>query len=200
MYRVPRNKFDAEMKWLYNHKYRTLSLDEVYYNITHKIRFSARSVVITFDDGYGDNYYDASPIMKKYNFKGTVFVITGDIDNIKNGYLSGQQLKELDRDGMDIEVHTVTHRYLSALPYTIQYHELHDSKKTLQYLLRKKCYYIAFPYGAYNSTTIAIAKKLGYRLCFISYGGMALPSSSKYSFPRIFVGQDLKSFITSVQS
>jgi Predicted xylanase/chitin deacetylase len=199
VFRIPKAKFDAEMKWLYCHNYKALSVDDLYYAFIHKTRFPEKSVVITFDDGYKDNFYNAFPIMKKYHFIGTVFMITGDINNVKDGYLSVQQIKEMARYGISFEPHTVTHRYLSALSYISQYRELNDSKKYLEQLLGKKCYYMAYPFGAYNLDSMKIAQKLGYRLCFTTCGGKAMLSSNKYRFPRLFVGQNINTFINSMK-
>jgi peptidoglycan/xylan/chitin deacetylase (PgdA/CDA1 family) len=197
--RVPEANFTAEMKWLFDNKYQTLSMDTLYYDISKNISFPAKSVVLTFDDGYQDNYTGALPVMEKYHLQGTVFMITGDINNTKNGYLSAAELKVMDKNGMNIEVHTVTHRHLSALSSNVQYHELNDSKATLEALLGRKVYYIAYPYGDYNATTVSLVKQIGYRFGFLEDGGTGTLTSNHYEFPRVFVGRDLSQFISAVK-
>lgn len=196
--RVPRANFAAEMKWLYDNGYQTLSLDELYEHISKNEPFPIKSVVLTFDDGYKDNYTSAFPIIKQYHFQATVFMITSKIGDEKNGYLSADMLKEMDQNGMRIECHTVHHLNLDSLSYDQQYKEISDSKTTLEKLLGRPIDYLAFPSGKYNDDTIKAEKLLGYKICFKEDGGIGKLSDSQYEFPRLFVGKDLNDFINRV--
>ncbi|MBI5208110.1 MAG: polysaccharide deacetylase family protein [Candidatus Firestonebacteria bacterium] len=77
--------FEAQMKYLYDNNYNSLFLDDVLNIIKKKKRFLSKSVVVTFDDGYLDNWVYAYPILKKYKIKATIFVITSYIKN-RNKY------------------------------------------------------------------------------------------------------------------
>jgi peptidoglycan/xylan/chitin deacetylase (PgdA/CDA1 family) len=195
--RVPKAKFAAEMKWLYTNGYHTLSLDELYNAISKGKSVPEKSVVLTFDDGYSDNYRSAFPIIKQYHFKATVFMITSKIDKFL--YLKSDQLKEMDRNGFSVESHTVTHPHLDSLSYKQQYKELTDSKAKLAALLGHSVDYMAYPYGNFNSSAIAAAKKAGYKLCFRMKGGMGTLNDNHYEFPRAYVGENLKDFISRVK-
>lgn len=197
--RVPHEKFAAEMKWLYDNGYHTLSLDELYAAAMGSKKVPEKSIVLTFDDGYRDNYQSAFPILKKYHFKATVFMITGEINDTKNGYLTADELKEMDANGFAVESHTVTHPDLSTLSYKRQYRELYNSKVTLEKLLGHPVLDFAYPSGEYNSKTLAAAKKIGYRFCFKENGGMAYLSDPVITFPRAFVGENLTDFIARVK-
>lgn len=197
--RIPKVKFAAQMKWLYTNGYKTLSLDELYDAVSKGKPVPEKSVVLTFDDGYRDNYTAAFPVIKQYHFKATVFMITSKIGDRKNGYLSANELKEMDNNGFSVESHTVTHSDLSSLSYARQYKELSDSKSALQALLGHSIDYIAYPSGYYNNDTIKAEKKIGYKMCFREKGGMARISDSRYEFPRAFVGENLKDFIRRVK-
>lgn len=196
--RIPKDKFAAQMKWLHDNGYRTLSLDELYYCILNSKPFPEKSVVITFDDGYNDNYDNAFPVIKKYGFKATVFMITKEIGDNKNGYLTAEQIKEMDANGMRVECHTVDHPDLSKQSYDEQYKELADSKATLEKLLGRSIDYIAYPSGEYNANTIKIAKKLGYKICFKENGGTAEIGDNQYEFPRKYIIEDMQKFIARV--
>lgn len=197
--RVPKDKFDAEMKWLYDNGYKTITLDDVYNGVESGKGVPEKSVVITFDDGYVDNYQNAFPVLKKYGFTGTTFMITKSIDDPVNGYLSGEQLKEMDADCLKVESHTVTHGYLSEMSYDEQLKELKDSKAALEKLLGHEVKYLAFPTGKYDENTIKAAKEAGYNMCFKMNGGQGTVSDSKYEFPRFFVGENLDDFISRVK-
>lgn len=197
--RVPKDKFAAEMKWLYDNGYTTLSLDEVCDAVSNKKEVPEKSVVLTFDDGYKDNYESAFPVLKQYNFKATVFMITDEIGDSKNGYLTAEQIKEMDAGGMRIESHTVDHPDLNTLSYKQQYKELTKSKAELETLLGRPVNFVAYPSGEYDSNTIKAAKKAGYKMCFKMKGGIGSIDDSKYEFPRFFVGENLNDFISRVE-
>lgn len=196
--RVPQDKFAAEMKWLYDNGYKTLTLDELYDGISNNKPFPEKSVCITFDDGYNDNYFSAFPVLKQYKFKATVFMITDKIDDVYDGYLTSAQLKEMDKNGMQIECHTVDHKDLDTLPYKKQLSELSDSKSKLEALLGRKVDYIAYPSGKYDDNTLKAAKEVGYKICFKMNGGIGQIGDNVYEFPRTFVGDDLQDFINRV--
>ncbi len=79
---TPEN-FEEQMKYLFENDYKTLFLDEFYSIIKQGRKIPAKSVIITFDDGYLDNWVYAYPILKKYKMKATIFVITSYIKNSK---------------------------------------------------------------------------------------------------------------------
>ncbi|MCO5387063.1 MAG: polysaccharide deacetylase family protein [Desulfosporosinus sp.] len=86
--------------------------------------------MITFDDGYEDNYATAFPIVKKYGFTAAVFMVSSYIGG--EGFMSWPQLRELLANGWEIEGHTVNHPYLSQVDKTIVLNELMNSKETLE--------------------------------------------------------------------
>lgn len=197
--RIPKEKFEAQMKWLKDNGYTTMTMNEAYEAVSNKKEIPEKSVLITFDDGYIDNYENAFPIMKKYNLKGTVFMITSKINDDKDGYLTADMLKKMDKGGMEIESHTVTHTDLDTLSYSKQLNELKTSKSTLEALLGKNVDFLAFPTGKYNENTIKAAKEAGYKMCFKMKGGQGTISDNIYKFPRFFIGEDFKDFISRVE-
>ena len=68
--------FDEQMKYLYENGWKTLSIDEFYQYKLGKLKLPKKSVFITFDDGWRDNFIYAYPILKKYNLRATLFVVT----------------------------------------------------------------------------------------------------------------------------
>lgn len=196
--RVPKEKFEAQMKWLYDNGYHTLSLDELYDAVSGKKPVPEKSVVLTFDDGYGDNYTNAFPVIKKYHFKATVFVITSKIGSAHDNYLTAEQIKEMDANGMRVECHTASHQTLDKLSYEAQYKELSESKTALEKLLGRKINYLSYPFGKYNEDTIKSAQQLGFKICFRMNGGAGNVTDNRYEFPRTFVGENLHDVINVV--
>lgn len=190
------NDFEAEMKWLYDKGYETLSLDEFYTCLQSKSKFPSKSVILTFDDGYDNNYTTVYPILKKYNFKATIFMSTDFID--KPGYLTKDQLKTLDQNGIRIESHTKSHRELYSLSLEEQKAELTGSQKALQ-VLGRNVEYLCFPTGKYNNGTVTLMQQLGYKIGFKMSGGKIFPTDNPLTLNRFYAGSSLDDFINKVK-
>lgn len=183
--RLSKDIFESEMKYLKDNKYTTLTLDELYTFFQNNTPVPKKSVVLTFDDGYKDNFETAYPILKKYGFKATVFVITNCIGT--GEYLTLPQLKELDKNGFDVESHTANHETLSELSYDKQYDTVSNSKEKLEKLLNKKVKYIAYPCGKYNKNTINAVENAGYKLALTTDGRWSDKSDGIYTLDRVFI-------------
>ncbi|GAA0783582.1 polysaccharide deacetylase family protein [Hathewaya limosa] len=187
--RMPKEKFEEQMKYIKDQGYTTLTLTQLYDFLQNNKPIPRKSVVITLDDGYADNYTTAYPILKKYGINATIFVVTDNIDKNKD-YMTSEQLKELDRNGIDIQSHTTNHEELQMYPYEMQLKNLRDSKIMLEKLLNKKVNCIAYPCGKYNKDTIIAAKDAGYTLGFATGGRFGNKKQGIYSIKRIGVYSD----------
>jgi peptidoglycan/xylan/chitin deacetylase (PgdA/CDA1 family) len=192
-------KLDQEMKYLKDNGYYTISLDDLYAYFTNNTPIPQKSVVLTFDDGYKDNYTAMFPIMKKYGFRATVFVITAYIDKLP-GYLTSQQLKDMQAYGIDIESHTVNHKPLKELPKDQQLQELTQSKAFIETLLNKKVNYIAYPDGSYNKDTVECAEEAGYTMAFTTDGRWSMKKNGLLTLDRDYIGSqfDMSKFIDRI--
>lgn len=187
--RIPKENFREQMKYLKDNNYTTLTLDELYSFFISNKPIPEKSVVITFDDGYKDNYENAYPILKEFGFNATIFVITGAIDNEKD-YLTLNQLKELEQNGIAIESHTVAHEQLDKIPYEKQLDTLTKSKKYLEQTLGKEIKYIGYPFGRWNSNTIMAAKEAGYTMAFTTDSGWSNKIQDIYALNRVYISAD----------
>jgi len=185
--RIPKEKFREQMKFLKDNGYTTLTHTELSDLFTRNIPVPKKSVVLTFDDGYIDNYTNAFPILKEFNIKATIFIITDWVDK-KPQFMTIPELKEMDENGIDIEAHTEIHDELNKLSYDDQLKTLKGSKEFLEKNLNKKVNFMAYPFGKYNSTTIIAAKAAGYTLAVKMSGGWATKENGMLTLNRIFVG------------
>jgi len=182
--RVPKEKFREQMKFLKDNGYTTLRLDELYDFFQNNKPIPSKSVVITFDDGYEDNYLNAYPVLKEFGFNATIFVITSTIDNNKK-CLNSEQLKEMQKNGIDIESHTVNHDELDKISYAKQLDTLRRSKETIENILNTKVYYIAYPVGKWSNDAIEAAKQAGYKMAFTTKNSWSNKDNGLYTLNRV---------------
>lgn len=176
--------FEWQMKYLVDHGYHTISTDELYDFMEGKGALPDRPVLITFDDGYVDNYTNAYPILKKYNLKATIFIVTGFVSSRK-GYLTWDQLREMEQHGIMAQSHTVTHAPLPELSDERIREELVESKRTAEAELGHPIDFIAYPTGAHDLHIVSIAKAAGYRGGFTVKYGNVDRSSNVYALERV---------------
>jgi len=197
--RLPEKKFRAQMEWLKDHGYYTLSAKEAYLVLTRDIKPAKKVVWLTFDDGYSDNYEKAYPILKKYGMKATISVIGRSYG--KENHMGKRQLSELHSNGFSIASHTIHHLDLDTMSANAQYKEMIDSKKWLDRLFHQNTILLCYPAGRYNSNTIAMAKKAGYLMAITTEPGSASRTEGLYSLHRIRItpGMSLEGFGRIVQ-
>jgi len=190
---VPVKQFTDEMEWLHNQNYHTLSLEEFYLALSNNTLVPDKPILLTFDDGYSDNYTDAWPILRQNDFKASFFVTTSSVGP---GMMDWNQLDDLAREGNEIESHTVNHLDLATLSYKQQENELNLSKQELVNHLNTNFQALCFPSGRYNKTTLELMSKLGYKLGFTTVPGKVHLGDDLLTLKRVRIsgGMPLASF------
>ena len=193
--RVPKEQFKEQMKYLKDNGYTTLTLNELYNFLEKNKPIPEKSIVITLDDGYVDNYTNAYPILKELDINATIFVVTSTIDKDKNT-LTSKQIKEMDEYGIDIASHTYNHDKLDDLAYEKQLETMKKSKEDLEKILNHKVDFIAYPYGKWNEDTIKAAKDAGYKMAFTTDGTWSNKENGIYSLDRVYISslRDMENF------
>lgn len=181
-------KLRNQLKYIKDSGYTTLTLKELEDYLLNNIAIPEKSIVITFDDGYMDNYTNAFPILKDLNMKATIFCITFELDG--EYYLSESAIKKMSDYGIDIESHTAGHPDLTSMTYEQQLNEFVESKEALEAITEKPVTAIAYPYGKYNDTSIKAAKDAGFKLGFITDRGLADRTDEPFHLNRIYVSSN----------
>lgn len=195
--------FESQMRFLRENGYRVISLDDLFEFLQFRRQIPARSVVITFDDGWRSVYDIAWPILRKYGYPATLFVYTDLIVGSRET-LSWGQVLELSRNGFDIQSHSKTHRYLGRKERKESFNdyfetvrkEITESSKILRKLTGREVKYLAYPYGDTNALVVAMTRNEGYRLAFTVERASAPFFSNDYRVNRemIFGTFNLKDF------
>lgn len=179
---VPPTMFDEQMAWLDENGFTAMTMDEALEAMeTGKV--PKRPVVITFDDGYSDNYTSAFPSLKNHNMKATFFVITDGVDN--GYYMSSDMLKEMQDAGMKIENHTANHLELNNLSRADAYDSIKRAQDFLRDVIGSDGNYLCYPVGKYSDETIEIAKELGIKAAVTTQGGISSIGDGEHKLKRV---------------
>lgn len=167
---VPPVNFDKQMQYLHDHGFNVITLEDFYqFRIKNK-PLPANPIIITFDDGYRDNYTNAFPILKKYGFKGTVFVITGSV-GLKN-YLTWNMIREMYSSGLvDIGAHTVNHYILSKIPIADAQSEISMSRSKIAKEIGVQPSFFSYPSGKNNPEVVKAVQQDGFNGAVIMGNG-----------------------------
>lgn len=153
--------FEYQMAYLREHQFDVVTLGDYLNHIKGIKRLMKKSVVLTFDDGFVDNYTNAFEILKKYDYPAVMFV-PSDYINME-GRLTLAQLKEMIKDKIDIGSHTRHHVYLPDKSQEVIEDEVIESKRILESKLGTKVDFFAYPIGGFNEEVKKVVKLAGYR-------------------------------------
>lgn len=171
-----------QIEYLKNNDY-----DVIFVSDLDKLQHYNKPVVLTFDDGWVDVYYEAFPLAKEFNMKICMYVITDLIGT--NGYCNIEQLKEMKDSGLvEIDSHTVSHPYLDELSMEEIKNELVNSKVYLKENLGIDSTVICYPSGRSNESVLEVASQ-NYDYGLLMDGGVFKydsNSSNMYLIERIY--------------
>jgi len=184
---VDPEKFEAQLSWLKSQGYQTLTLTQLNQVFFNKRQLPAKPVILTFDDGYADNYQYAFPLLKKYQMSAVIFVIT----DMRDGwYTSWAELREMAAAGIEIDSHTASHVDLSQLSGAELTAQLRNSKEVLQKELGIKSLFLSYPAGKFNDSVIDEARRQGYLGAVTTQSGSIVRSQRIFEIPRLRVNRD----------
>ena len=176
-------RMEEQLKYLTENGY-----DPIFFEDLYHIEDYDKPVILTFDDGYEDNYTELFPLLKKYNVKATIFIITG-FTNQPN-YMTQDQIKEMADSGLvSIQSHTFSHPDLDELSLEQQEKELADSKLHVTRITRREPYVLCYPTGKYNTDTLTALEGL-YAFGIKMRGGLYDTSDDPYLINRYYVARE----------
>jgi peptidoglycan/xylan/chitin deacetylase (PgdA/CDA1 family) len=159
---VTPEQFREQMAYLQQNGYSTIDLYDLSLAIVSHKELPEKPIILTFDDGYVDNYDHAYPILKEFGYGGTFFVVTEFIDMQRVGYMTWPMIEEMSRNGMRIESHSRTHPDLRGMSRERLIWEILGSQETLTAHIGYKPRYFCYPGGWYDEATIEILRELDF--------------------------------------
>jgi peptidoglycan/xylan/chitin deacetylase (PgdA/CDA1 family) len=215
MVTVTPGTFEGQMRHLKESGYTALSLDELLSAIRKEWTPPKKAVVITFDDGWLDNWTHAFPVLRKYRLKAAVFVVTGWVECASAGGTEGgtssdvrhrearrmaergetrgvvldwDRIGEMQESGLvEFHSHTVHHARCDRISPDATAEELRGSKRILEERLGRPCPYLCWPFGIFSKESVELAREAGYRALFTTRHDVAGPGTDPFDIPRIVV-------------
>lgn len=191
---VSPQSFEKQMRFLREHKYNILSLEELTDLIRNKKRIPAKTVAITFDDGYLDNYTNAYPVLKKYNIPATIFVVINRIGKHlgNDDYMSWHQIKELSENGLiTIGSHSMNHPNLNEIHSEAELkEEIFESKKIVEQQLNKEVKFFSYPFGGRSPEACRLVSLAGYTAAVGTNFPKGSPGDNIYALKRLRISEN----------
>ena len=192
------NEFEKHLIYLNKNNYKSIFFSEV--SSSNK-----RNFIMTFDDGYKDLISNCLPLLKKYNFKATCFLVSDKIGKINDWDKENKNIKtkkimdESDiriwiKNGMKIGSHSKNHKILTKIDQNELTKEISSSKIELEKLIGEEVVSFCYPYGKFNLDVINEVKK-NYSYALTTLRSRYDPNKhGKYLMPRIDMGKKLSNF------
>ena len=203
-YYISKETFRGQLLALRDMGYAFIDLAAFYRGLDDPASLPEKTTLITFDDAYRNNLTVALPVMVRLGVPGVVFVPTNYIGGM-NVWDSGgpepdepicdwDDLRNLERNGVAIESHSVSHPSFSNLSADQHEMELRESKQALEAGLGRAVEFFAYPYGDAGSDfaySEQMLKRVGYRAaCLYGGGAMLLPGADRFRLERLAMGPD----------
>ena len=169
--RVKPESFEQQVEYLKEEGFSNIDLEQLLSGKEKK----DKQIAFTFDDGYESVYQNAFPVLKRYGFSATIFLITGYTGKEnswepgfgrKFKHLSWEQIQEMKESGFQFGSHTVNHPDLTRLHQKSLGYELKKSKEIIEDKLNQEIKFLSYPFGRHNQLVRTEAKNAGYKAAF----------------------------------
>jgi peptidoglycan/xylan/chitin deacetylase (PgdA/CDA1 family) len=178
--------FDAQMAYLKQAGYHAVTLYDLYAYLAQGQALPDKPVILTFDDGYVDAFTQAMPILHKYGFVGTFFVLTGPADESGAGeHLTWEQIAAMSATGMDIELHSREHFDLRNRPNDFLIHQIAGGKESLEAHINLPVRWFAYPSGRYDAAVVRVLKSDGFWGAVTTKDGRTHTASGFFDLQRV---------------
>jgi peptidoglycan/xylan/chitin deacetylase (PgdA/CDA1 family) len=179
---VTADLFERQMRFLKEHHYNVVSLESLVALLKAKKGIPFKTVAITFDDGYKDNYTYAYPILKKYQLPATIFIIVQEVGRKQDDRLSWEEIKEMRPCGLiTFGSHAVGPDPLYKMNSEEQLRrQIFDSKRMIEDKLGREVFAFSYPEGMFDDHIKKLVEEAGYRMA------VATRPAKKYASDDLF--------------
>lgn len=194
------NSFEEQLQFLKENNYQTIIFKDLYY-MSEEDKKKKKYIILTFDDGYKDNYELLFPLLKKYNMKAVIYMVSHldynkwDVEQTnekKFDLMNDNEIIEMYNSGLvEFGGHTMHHVKMNQLTFEEQKKEVLGNKEYLEKLLNTKLISFAYPFGFFNENSKKIVKELGYKYGVATDSGPFYIKDDLYQVRRIGIFSDI---------
>jgi peptidoglycan/xylan/chitin deacetylase (PgdA/CDA1 family) len=190
--------FEQQLRYLESNGYRSVSFADLADCLDYGAPLPERPVILSFDDGWENQFQYAFPLLQKYGFSATFFVVTGYLDH--SNFMTVEQLKTMLAAGMVIGSHSRSHPALPSIgtPQRLK-DEIAGSKAWLEEQLGVAIDTFAYPYGSYTQATVAAVRAAGYRTARTVDGGTHATPDNVQTLPAVIFPQYVSHYRANVE-
>ncbi|MCX5687885.1 MAG: polysaccharide deacetylase family protein [Candidatus Omnitrophica bacterium] len=180
---VSPESFKTQMNFLKNQHYNVVKLEDLS-GILKGNKFPPKTIAITFDDGYKNNYFNAYPVLKQLGLHATIFIIPALVGT--DDYLTWKQILEMYESGfIEIGSHAMTHPWLPTQPKENLDSEISGSKSVIESHLNKETSSFSYPLGGFNKDVRAKVIEAGYKIAVATNPGKKYPKHDLFAMKRL---------------
>lgn len=182
-------QFDAHLEVLADGNYHVWPLDKIVDHLQQGQNIPDKTIAITIDDAYLSVFTEARPRLNAHDFPYTVFIATQPIDRGHRGYMSWEQIRILQDEGVLLGSQTTTHPHMHLISAAAAENELRLSNERFLAEIGQRPKLFAYPYGEYNLETIDVVKKTGFSAAFGQNSGIIHGYNGFYELPRFAMNE-----------
>lgn len=186
--------FEWQVRFLKERRYNVVTLEELSSLIRAKKKIPDKTVAITLDDGYRDNFTYAFPVLKKYGLRATFFIIVNEVGRMQGDRLNWEQLRKMQDSGLiTIGSHAVGPDPLTKIKSEEELRrQIFDAKKILEEKLGRPVETFAYPEGRFNAHIRQLVIDAGYKVAVATSPGRDYPNDDTYALKRIRISENAK--------
>ena len=179
--------FEAQLGYLRDQGYQTVTLANVHATLTTGKPLPARPIVLTFDDGYKDAYTHALPLLQAYGFVGEFFVLATPAHYEAPAYMTWAEMRTMADAGMSFQAHGRDHYDLTNRPYDFLVYQILGAKEAVEAHTDRPVTFFCYPSGRHDAAAEAVVESAGYLGAVTTAWGTELRLDNLYTWPRIRV-------------
>ena len=193
--------FEQQLRYLAENGYTTITLKDLVYHLTLGYPLPERPVILTFDDGYRDNFFHAYRLLRRFDSVGTFFPITGFIDENRPEHLTWGQVRVMHQGGMEFGSHSYTHPDLRGQSVDYLVWQIVGSQEAIAERIEEPVRLFSYPAGSYDQQAIDVLHSAGFWAAVTTRQGDEHTSSNLFELKRIRVRGDdtLEQFATRLE-
>jgi peptidoglycan/xylan/chitin deacetylase (PgdA/CDA1 family) len=183
--------FEEQLRYLVKAGYQPITLRQLVMHLqTGRPPLPRKPVVLTFDDGYRDNYTHAYPLLKEYGFVATFFILSGPIDFGDREYMTWEQIELMSAEGMEIGDHSYSHPDLAGQPPDFITWQILAPREVIEAHTGQEVRFFCYPAGSYDRTVIDILKSTHFWGAVGTQAGVLHSSEHPFELKRLRVHSD----------